>query len=47
MEPVRSPDAIHLATSPGFLRIFPDLQVLSFDGCVMRNAGALGILLAG
>jgi predicted nucleic acid-binding protein len=47
IEPVRSLDAIHLATSLGFLRIFPDLHVLSFDDRVMRNAGALGIPLAG
>ena len=45
IEPVRSLDAIHLATSLGFLRIFPDLRILSFDGRVVSNAEALGIPL--
>jgi predicted nucleic acid-binding protein len=47
IEPVRSLDAIHLGTSLDLLRIFPDLQVLSFDGRVVSNAAALGIPVAG
>ena len=47
IEPVRSLDAIHLATSLDFLRIFPDLHVLSFDGSVVSNSEALGIPVAG
>jgi predicted nucleic acid-binding protein len=43
LEPVRSLDAIHLATSLAFLRLFPDLRVLSFDARVVNNAEALGI----
>jgi len=47
IEPVRSLDAIHLATSLDFLRIFPDLHVLAFDGSVVSNSEALGIPVAG
>jgi predicted nucleic acid-binding protein len=47
IEPVRSLDAIHLATSLVLLRLYPDLHVLSFDGRVVKNAEALGIPLAG
>ncbi len=43
IEPVRSLDAIHLASCLGLLRVFPDLHVLSFDVRVAGNAKALGI----
>lgn len=42
-EPVRTLDAIHLATALEFTAAFPDLRVLSFDDRVRRNAEALGI----
>jgi predicted nucleic acid-binding protein len=43
VEPVRTLDAIHLATALEFAAVFPDLRVLSFDQRVSRNAEALGI----
>lgn len=46
IEPVRSLDAIHLASCLGLLRVFPDLRILSFDVRVSANAKALGIPLA-
>jgi predicted nucleic acid-binding protein len=47
IEPVRSLDAIHLATSLRFIRIFPNMRILSFDNRVLSNAKALGIPVAG
>ena len=43
IEPVRTLDAIHLATALEFATAFPDLRVLSFDCRVSDNAEALGI----
>ena len=43
VEPVRTLDAIHLATALEFASVFPDLHVLSFDQRVCQNAEALGI----
>jgi predicted nucleic acid-binding protein len=43
VEPVRTLDAIHLATALEFAAAFPDLRVLSFDRRVRDNAEALGI----
>ena len=43
IEPVRTLDAIHLATALEFAAAFPDLRVLSFDQRVRSNAEALGI----
>ena len=43
-EPVRTLDAIHLATALEFTRAFADLRVLSFDRRIRDNAEALGIL---
>jgi predicted nucleic acid-binding protein len=43
IEPVRTLDAIHLATALEFTATFPDLRVLSFDSRVSNNAEALGI----
>ena len=42
-EPVRTLDAIHLATALEFAMVYPELKVLSFDQRVLDNAVALGI----
>jgi uncharacterized protein with PIN domain len=42
-EPVRTLDAIHLATVLMFMRVFPDLQLLSYDERIVENARPLGI----
>jgi hypothetical protein len=47
VEPIRSLDAIHLATALEFLRIFPDLTVLSLDQRVRDNLEPLGLSIAG
>ncbi len=47
IEPVRTLDAIHLATALIFLRVFPDLQLLSFDDRILENARPLGIATNG
>lgn len=43
MEPVRTPDALHLATALEFTKAFPDLRILTFDPRIAENAVALGI----
>jgi hypothetical protein len=43
IEPVRTLDAIHLASALEFTRAFPDLEMLSFDQRILDNAEALGI----
>jgi predicted nucleic acid-binding protein len=43
VEPVRTLDAIHLATALEFTLVFPDLQVVTFDRRVRENAEGLGI----
>jgi predicted nucleic acid-binding protein len=43
VEPVRTLDAIHLATALEFTTAFPDLRMLSYDDRVRGNAEALGI----
>jgi predicted nucleic acid-binding protein len=43
IEPVRTLDALHLATVLIFMRVFPDLQLLSFDDRILKNAQPLGI----
>lgn len=43
VEPIRTLDAIHLATALEFLDAFPDLRVLTFDRRVQENAEALGL----
>ena len=45
IEPVRSLDAIHLATALALLRIHPDLRVMTFDRRIRENAEALGLTL--
>lgn len=42
VEPVRTLDAVHLATALEFLKIFPDLQVLSLDRRIVGNLEPLG-----
>jgi hypothetical protein len=41
--PSAGKEPLALASCLGFLRVFPDLHVLSFDVRVARNAKALGI----
>jgi predicted nucleic acid-binding protein len=43
VEPVRTLDAIHLATALRFTEAFPDLRLSSLDRRVADNAAALGI----
>ncbi len=43
VEPVRTLDAIHLATALAFTRAFSDLRLLSFDRRLLENSRALGI----
>lgn len=43
VEPVRTLDAIHLATALAFTRAFPDLRLLVLDRRVAVNAEALGL----
>lgn len=43
VEPVRTLDAIHLATALEFTEGFHDLRVLSLDRRIVENARALGI----
>jgi len=45
-EPIRTLDAIHLATALVFMRVFPTLELFSYDQRILRNAGALGIKIA-
>ena len=42
-EPLRTIDAIHLATALIFIRAFPDLHLMSYDQRILENARALGI----
>jgi len=43
VEPVRTLDAIHLATALELTKAFPELTILSFDRRILDNAAALGI----
>jgi len=43
VEPVRTLDAIHLATALCFTEVFPELRVLTLDRRVSENAVALGL----
>jgi predicted nucleic acid-binding protein len=44
VEPVRTLDAIHLATALRFARALPGLLVLSFDARILANLEPLGLL---
>ncbi len=46
VEPVRTLDAIHLATALAFTEAFPELTMLAFDRRVSDNATALGLVSA-
>jgi predicted nucleic acid-binding protein len=43
VEPIRTLDAIHLATALAFTKAFSDLRMLSLDRRLLGNARALGI----
>ncbi len=43
VEPVRSLDAIHLTTALEFLKIYPEMKVLSFDKRINDNLPQLGL----
>ncbi|MCC6272423.1 MAG: type II toxin-antitoxin system VapC family toxin [Deltaproteobacteria bacterium] len=45
IEPVRSLDAIHLATALQFLEVYPDLEFLTLDDRIAVNLGPLGFSL--
>ncbi len=46
VEPVRTLDAIHLATALQFARALPGLSVLTFDRRILANLEPLGLLAA-
>ncbi len=46
VEPVRTRDAIHLATALAFSEAFPELAILARDRRVLANAIALGLAVA-
>lgn len=46
IEPVRTLDAIHLATALHFARAFPGLAVLTFDDRILANLDPLGLTKA-
>ena len=43
-EPIRSLDAIHLATMLECLQLYPDIKILSFDNRIMNNIAPLGLV---
>jgi predicted nucleic acid-binding protein len=43
VEPVRTLDALHLATALEFAQAFPDLRILSYDDRILANARPLGL----
>ena len=43
VEPVRSLDAIHLATALEYKKLYPELMVLSFDRRILANLQELGL----
>jgi predicted nucleic acid-binding protein len=46
IEPIRTLDAIHLATALRFARAVPELSVLTFDRRILANLEPLGLLQA-
>ncbi len=44
VEPVRSLDAIHLATAPAFAEAFGPIMGISFDERIAQNVTPLGLL---
>jgi hypothetical protein len=45
VEPVRTLDAIHLASATVLLAAYPDLRVLSFDARIIDNCNAMGLVV--
>ena len=45
VEPIRTLDAIHLATASIVVAAYPDIRVLTFNDRVKKNAQALGFYL--
>lgn len=45
VEPIRSLDAIHLATALEFQAHIPDIKILSFDNRILENAQSYGFTL--
>lgn len=43
VEPVRTLDAVHLSTMLDFVRIFPEMSIVSFDARILANLGPLGL----
>ena len=43
VEPVRTLDAIHLASALAFCEALPDLEIVTLDRRIAANAGALGL----
>ena len=43
VEPVRSLDALHLATALQFVELYDSVSVLSFDARIVTNVAALGL----
>jgi predicted nucleic acid-binding protein len=43
VEPVRSLDAVHLASAIELLAVYPDMMVLSFDDRIIANLEPLGL----
>lgn len=43
VEPVRSLNAVHLASAIELLAAYPDLMVLSFDDRIIANLEPLGL----
>ena len=46
VEPIRSLDAIHLASILELCQIFPDMKILSFDKRILANLPLLGLIEA-
>ncbi len=46
VEPLRTLDAIHLASALEMIKIFPDLTVLSLDKRILDNLEPLGLIKA-
>ncbi len=46
IEPVRSLDAIHLATALEFMQAYNEMKVISFDKRIIDNLEPLGLLPA-
>ncbi len=45
-EPIRSLDAIHLASMLELLQLYPDMEALSFDNRIIDNIEPLGLINA-